>query len=125
MVTFLLDHGANTAGKTGSGWICTGNGLVSNPSNAITALHRAVSCGYIKSAAMLLGHGADIEAKGTGGHTPLHAAAAGGNLDAIQLLIDRHANINATDEKGKTPLAIAQFYKHPEAVKLLAANGAR
>jgi len=122
MVTLLLDHGANTAGKTGSGWICLGNGLISNPSNGITALHRAVSCGYVESAEILLSHGADIEAKGDSGHTPMHAAAAGGNLDAIQLLIDHHANINATDNKGESPLALA--HKHPEAVKLLTANGA-
>lgn len=123
MVAFLLDHGASAKGPGGV-QICAG-GHMAVLFGVITPLHLAVSCGYIDSAAILVNHGADIEAKGDQGYTPMHAAAVGGNLDGIRWLLDHHANINPRDNKGETPLMKAQFYKHSDAIKLLIANGAQ
>ena len=58
-------------------------------------------------AAMLLEHGARIDAKDLEGQTPLHLAAAAGNADMVGLLLDHDARIDAKDRQRETPLGLA------------------
>jgi hypothetical protein len=57
--------------------------------------------------ALLLDHGADIDAKTNQGDTPLHYASWRFEYDLIELLVANGADINATDKDGQTPLAYA------------------
>jgi ankyrin repeat protein len=66
-----------------------------------TALIVATRLDIIKS---LLDHGADVNAKGSGGFTPLMNATLASHSERIKLLISRGADVNARDDSGKTAL---------------------
>jgi ankyrin repeat protein len=55
----------------------------------------------------LLGHGANIHASDSMGHTALHMAALSKNLAAVKLLISRGAKVDARSKGGLTPLHVA------------------
>jgi len=57
--------------------------------------------------ALLLDHGADVNAKTNQGDTPLHYASWRFEYDLAELLVAKGADINATDKDGQTPLAYA------------------
>ena len=101
----------------------------------VTPLIIAARNGHLNSVKILLGYGADIEARGTlkigneviGGCTPLWAAAAIGHLDVVKLLIERNADIEARGTlkvkdhviEGCTPLWAAAAIGLLDVVKLL------
>lgn len=76
--------------------------------------------------AMLLDHGADIEARDAAGGSPLyHAAAHNSNPGVIALLLDRGADIEARSLPGWTPLQVAACHNlNQDAVALLIDHGA-
>ena len=104
-------------------------------SHFVTPLIIAAYNGHLNSVKILLGYGADIEARGTltkedqvvEGCTALWAAAATDHLDVVKLLIERNADIEArgtlTKEDqvigGCTPLWAAAATGHLDVVKLL------
>ena len=104
-------------------------------SHFVTPLIVAAYNGHLNSVKILLGYGADIEARGTlkkedqvvEGCTPLWAAAAIGHLDVVKLLIERNADIEARgilkvkDQviEGCTPLWAAAATGLLDVVKLL------
>lgn len=69
-------------------------------------------------AAVLLQHGADINASNNEGWTPLFSASS---ADLTRFLLQHGANINARDKDGKTPLECAKQYGNPEIVAVLEA----
>ena len=71
-----------------------------------TALHHAK---YVACVDLLLGAGADLEARGVGGQTPLHAAAetADEAAEVTRRLLAEGADVNALDRDGCTPLHFA------------------
>ena len=73
----------------------------------MTPLHVAAVSNAPEVAAVLIEHGADINAKGLEGHTPLHLAAWHNAREVAEVLIEHGANIHAKDMKGETSLAIA------------------
>jgi ankyrin repeat protein len=86
-----------------------------------TPLNKAAYNGWLKVAAFLLDHGADVNA---GGIPPLNSAASAGNRAMSELLLSRGANVNSKGALGKTPLAIAVEKNYPAVAEVLLANKA-
>jgi cytohesin len=57
--------------------------------------------------AILLDHGADVNARGDRGFTPLHYAVAGNQTKSVELLLAHGADVNAADDGGWLPLYYA------------------
>jgi ankyrin repeat protein len=72
-----------------------------------------------RSAKALLDHGADVNARNTGGITALMIAAAANEADLASLLIKAGADTSAKDENGKTALGIARDKGNDAVIKLL------
>jgi ankyrin repeat protein len=77
-----------------------------------TTLLEAANRGHEAVVRLLLGHGADVNAKNEWGQTALHEAAyiwkelyreaSRGYEAVVQLLLDRGTDINAKDDDGRT-----------------------
>lgn len=90
-----------------------------------TALHWvAAQEGSDEIVRLLIGRGADVEAKDDYGLTPLHYAVREGNEAAVRLLINRGADVNANDDEGMTVLHYAADNIYEALVKLLIDRGA-
>jgi ankyrin repeat protein len=73
-------------------------------SDASTPLHCAAWQGHLGVVALLLGFGADVNARNKNDHwgdTPLHAAAHGKQRSVAELLIERGADISAENGAGR------------------------
>jgi len=70
-------------------------------------------------AQLLLGHGANVNARGRGHKTPLHLASLGGSLDVSRLLIERGADADAQDDKFHTPFSMALALGHRKLARFL------
>ena len=98
----------------------------------VTPLIIAARNGHLNSVKILLGYGADIEARGTlkigneviEGCTPLWAAASFGRLDVVKLLIEQNADVDGKTSTGSTPLMTAAFNAHLDVVRCLVESGA-
>ena len=81
---------------------------------------------------ILLGYGADIEARGTlkignevaEGCTPLWGAAAADHLDVVKLLLEQNADVDSKTSTGSTPLRVAAHKGHLDIVRCLVESGA-
>jgi hemoglobin len=73
-----------------------------------TPLHQAARIGRVSVAAVMLGHGANIEARDRKAETPLRRAVNCRKLEMVQLLMARGANPMAKDKRGRTPLSVAR-----------------
>jgi ankyrin repeat protein len=95
-----------------------------------TPLHLASFFGHCDLAALLLDHGADVNARSRSerfarANTPLHAAAANRQVEVARLLLERGADVNARDGSGFTPLALAANSRSDLLMILLLEKGAR
>jgi len=77
-----------------------------------TPLHWAAEKGYGKIVQLLLGRGADINARGKTSRTPLTEAAAKGHTDVVQLLLKNGADVNIQTCDGHWPLSLAIENEH-------------
>ena len=101
-------------------------------SHFVTPLIIAAHNGHLNSVKILLGYGADIEARGTlkietdvtKGCTPLWAAAASGHLNVVNLLIERNADVEGRTSTDSTPLRVAAHDGHLDVVRCLVERGA-
>ena len=101
-------------------------------SHFVTPLIIAAHNGHLNSVKILLGYGADVDARGTlkiadeviKGCTPLWAAAASGHLDVVKLFINKGAFVDLQDKDGDTALHYAVKGGHLEIVSELLALGA-
>jgi len=73
---------------------------------------------------LLLGAGADPNARLRGGETPLMTAARTGNLGPVRALLARGADVNARERRGQTSLMWASAEGHAEVVRALLRAGA-
>ena len=98
----------------------------------VTPLIIAAHNGHLNSVKILLGYGADIEARGTlkigdeviEGCTPLWAAASAGRLNAVRLLIERNADVDGRTLTSSTPLRAAAYGGCLDIVRCLVESGA-
>ncbi len=76
---------------------------------------------YPQIAALLIRHGADVNAAADDGSTPLHTQVADGEerLDVIEVLLEHGADKTRRDKRGLTPLAIARGREEEEIALLL------
>src|SRR6202034_1484452 len=109
-----------------------------------TALIWAAQENHAEAAAILIAHGADVNARTNplerakdrfglegvltilphGNWTPLMYAARQGSLEAARTLVDRGATLNLTDPDGSTALLLAIINGHYDTAALLAEKGA-
>ena len=73
----------------------------------------------LRSLDLLIGAGANLEARDEEGTTALILAARAGKAEAIEWLLDHGADIHAKDKRNKTALDWARENGHPELAKLL------
>ena len=109
--------------------------LINAPSEGSTPLVKAAFNGWLKVAAYLLDHGADVntpapEVKWTkelaqaGRVTPLLAAVGAGNKAMAKFLIDQGADLNFKAQTGDTALHLAARKSYQAVVEVLLASHA-
>ncbi|HEY2869108.1 MAG TPA: ankyrin repeat domain-containing protein [Gaiellales bacterium] len=94
--------------------------------DGFTALHLAAYFGQLEVAAVLLEHGAAVDAQ-AGNPTrvqPLHSAAAGGHAAIAALLLERGADPDARQQGGFAPLHSAAARGDVVTARLLLDHGA-
>jgi ankyrin repeat protein len=90
-----------------------------------TALHRAASRGHLKAVALLLDHGAKVDAMDGEGVTPLILASYRGQTEVVKLLLARGAAVNAQEKRNRlSSLSHAVGRGEKELVSALIAHGA-
>ena len=81
--------------------------------------------GSLELVEYLVGQGADVTAKDTGGYTALHLAEEEGRLAVVKYLVGAGADVNATTPRvGWTALYRAAWEGHLAVVKYLVGAGA-
>lgn len=73
---------------------------------------------------VLLGRGADVNARNRFGETPLKGAVQADCPEDVEYLIAWGADVNAVDAYGNTPLIEAVFFRHHRCARVLLAHGA-
>jgi cytohesin len=92
--------------------------------DATRQLQDAVMRGQLDMVTLLLGVGADPNAKTANGSTLLHDAALKGHREIVQLLLARGARADSRNAGGATPLHDASLGGHIGVIELLLDRGA-
>ncbi|WP_139491645.1 ankyrin repeat domain-containing protein [Brevibacillus dissolubilis] len=83
-------------------------------------IHAAIAGYYQKELVeLLIEHGADLDAKESGGYTPLHEAALRGYAELVTTLLANDADATLTNEDGKTALELAAEKGHKVVCEIL------
>lgn len=110
---FLLDFGADVNLREPS----------TEYSQDYTPLLAAITNDAVENASLLLGKGANVNARDRSGRSALwHVSAQ--RPDLIEFLVHHGANVNLPDNLGTTPLMRASGACNPEAVRALLSAGA-
>lgn len=83
-------------------------------------LHAAASAGDADMIAVLIEHGASVEARMPDGRRPLHTAAQGGRSAAVKALLGAGADPEARDLNGDTVTDLARSRRDAVALRALA-----
>ena len=87
-------------------------------------LHVASENGVTEKAKILLGLGANVNAKDGNQRTPLHKASSNGHSEIVEILLQNGAEVNALNEFDFTPLHFAAKNGHFAIVETLLKHGA-
>jgi ankyrin repeat protein len=89
--------------------------------DGFTALHLAAFFGHPDATRLLVRHGADVDAPGTGWMTgtALHSSASASHADVVAVLLEAGADPNARQSGGWTPLHSAAHNGDLEIITLL------
>ncbi|KAH9952689.1 ankyrin repeat-containing domain protein [Russula dissimulans] len=82
-----------------------------------TALHWAFY--HPKVIELLLGYGANVDARTVTNDTPLYMASRNGVLSSVQTLLRHGADVHIRGEGNLTPFQVATSYGHREVAQLL------
>ena len=82
---------------------------VQDPQSGSTMLSIAALMGHTEIVALLLEHGADVNAKSRDGGTALHAAAFLGRVEAVILLLEHGADTTLRNNMGSTAIEGAKL----------------
>jgi ankyrin repeat protein len=72
-----------------------------------TSLHKAIECGFVECARVLLANGAAVNAIDEYDQTPLHQSAMLSHADFTTMLLAHGADVHARSKSGCTPLHLA------------------
>ncbi|HLM66465.1 MAG TPA: ankyrin repeat domain-containing protein, partial [Longimicrobium sp.] len=90
-----------------------------------TPLHAGVAGpAALEAARLLVGAGADVNARQHGGYTALHSAAQHGSIPLIDVLLDGGADPDLPAEDGRRAIDFARERGHGDAAAHLLARGA-
>ncbi|KAI3371349.1 hypothetical protein L3Q82_023562 [Scortum barcoo] len=79
-------------------------GMNSSNVDGFTPLHVAALHGHSSLAALLIRHGANVNARTNQSATPLHLASQNSHIQVVRLLLECNAKMNKKDHYGNTPL---------------------
>jgi uncharacterized protein len=96
-----------------------------DPRSGVTALHYAAAQGHADVIRLLLGWGADVNARDDDGQTPLMFAAGHGGRDHLQPLLDAGADLDRRDERDRTAIDHADENSQPRNAGLIRAEAQR
>ncbi|CAN5680520.1 hypothetical protein BH24ACI5_BH24ACI5_00520 [soil metagenome] len=91
----------------------------------VQPLHAAIASRNGETVALLLEHGANVNARQQEGYTALMGAAGTGREDLVDLLLARGADPTLEDENGKTAVDVARDHGHEAVATRLASDGQR
>lgn len=95
-----------------------------SPGKLDARLQAAAASGDAAAIALLLGQGANLEARDESGATPLLIATRYNHIDAARVLIDAGANVNAKDRIQDSAYLYAGARGHNEILKMTLTHGA-
>jgi len=90
-----------------------------------TALHAAAAGRSSVLASLLLGAGADVNARQHGGWTALHSAAQSGDVELARILVNAGADVNTRADNQQRPVDLALTHGKQAMVDFLESHGAR
>lgn len=89
-----------------------------------TALHIVTARRDLTWMSYLIGKGANVNARDSGGMTPLQVATNLGFLEGVDLLVSHKADLNQSNDAGETPLITAVHRRDLGMVRVLLKAGA-
>jgi hypothetical protein len=89
-----------------------------------TAIHEATSKGKVGCMQVLMGLGADLEARDENGDTPVILASSKGHLECLRVLIEARADVHARSNDGDQAIYFASLFGKARCLKLLIHEGA-
>ncbi|KZL84696.1 ankyrin repeat protein [Colletotrichum incanum] len=90
-----------------------------------TPLHLAAYRGNIAVIAMLLAHGADINATNSSGWSPLDIASKQGDLDVIKFLLEKGASVSVDTTYNSSPAVMAMLIEYGVDIDAVNSSGKR
>ncbi|XP_071316548.1 ankyrin repeat domain-containing protein 27 [Trachinotus anak] len=99
-------------------------GVNSSNVDGFTPLHVAALHGHSALAALLVRHGANVNARTNQSATPLHLASQNSHIQVVRFLLECNAKLNKKDHYGNTPLINACLCGNLETVTTLLQSNA-
>jgi hypothetical protein len=89
-----------------------------------SSLYGAANKDNVSCVHVLLGHGADLDARADTGDTPIMIASQTGHLECLKVLIEARADVHAANTCRCQPIHTSSFHGHAQCLKLLIHEGA-